>query len=308
MHARVAVHSRARRRPRRARAAVRRCTRTRPGDHRRVEDWTVAAQIAPSAGGRPRRRLREQLAALEMLADARPPGWNGRSREHIDTCTYRFDAWRLGFVSLQLEPCVPRARRPGGRRRAHGIHLGAYAWLEDLRPDPRELTPVRAAVRPGEGLRPGGRPAARARQHQRRATSTRRRSTTPSPRPCCATATWPTPTPDTPDALAVNLSSDRVRTRAGHARGDPQRAEPRRAAGLPLERGLHDRHPGGRGRPLHLPVAQGIPAARPTSSPRRPPTRACSIEAVDARNVARRPRRSSRMSRKTGDATLSRSA
>jgi len=45
--------------------------------------------------------------------------------EHIDLCTYRLDAWRLGLVNKRLE----------NQRKANdtGVFLGAYGWVEDLR-------------------------------------------------------------------------------------------------------------------------------------------------------------------------------
>ena len=136
------------------------------------EDWTVAAQIAhvlpvaPETG-----RLREQLDALELLADASTARLERAMSEHIDCCSYRFDAWRLGFVGLQLEALRAGGhddQEGGGARR--GIHLGAYALAGGPAPRPARADPgARPAVRPGQGLRPGGRPAAQARQHQRRA-------------------------------------------------------------------------------------------------------------------------------------------
>ena len=45
--------------------------------------------------------------------------------EHLDLCTYRLDAWRLGMVNKRL--ISQRATTQSG------IYLGAYGWVEDLR-------------------------------------------------------------------------------------------------------------------------------------------------------------------------------
>jgi len=45
--------------------------------------------------------------------------------EHFDLCTYRLDAWRSGMVNKRLTK--QRLSNPSG------IYLGAYGWVEDLR-------------------------------------------------------------------------------------------------------------------------------------------------------------------------------
>ena len=46
--------------------------------------------------------------------------------EHIDLCHYRLDAWILGLANQRL--IEQRAEEPTG------IHLGAFGWVENLRP------------------------------------------------------------------------------------------------------------------------------------------------------------------------------
>ena len=48
--------------------------------------------------------------------------------EHLDLCTYRFDAWQLGFANKRLEKM--RTKVSG----KEGIYLGAFGILEDLVP------------------------------------------------------------------------------------------------------------------------------------------------------------------------------
>ncbi len=48
--------------------------------------------------------------------------------EHMDLCTYRFDAWQLGFANKRLD--AMRKKSNG----SEGIYLGAFGLLENLKP------------------------------------------------------------------------------------------------------------------------------------------------------------------------------
>ncbi|MCK5784124.1 MAG: hypothetical protein KAH06_06735, partial [Desulfobacterales bacterium] len=48
--------------------------------------------------------------------------------EHLDLCTYRFDAWQLGFANKRLD--AMRKKSNGNK----GIYLGAFGLLENLKP------------------------------------------------------------------------------------------------------------------------------------------------------------------------------
>ena len=86
--------------------------------------------------------LDDQLSCLEVLAERfdREPG--AMFAEHIDCCIYRYDAWLLGLVNYRLQKRAPaqRRRKQNGRT---GVYLGAYAWLEDLRPSTARMNPRR---------------------------------------------------------------------------------------------------------------------------------------------------------------------
>jgi hypothetical protein len=69
---------------------------------------------------------REQQAALAVLAPLPTARLERLFAEHIDLCSYRLDAWRLGVVAQRLESL--RADQPTG------VYLGAYGWLEGIRP------------------------------------------------------------------------------------------------------------------------------------------------------------------------------
>ncbi|MEM9917753.1 MAG: hypothetical protein AAF990_06635 [Bacteroidota bacterium] len=68
--------------------------------------------------------VREAMAALDTLSTAE---LNQLLAEHMDVSSYRLDAWLLGLANRRLQQ-----QRLSGRRK--GVFLGAYGWLEDLRP------------------------------------------------------------------------------------------------------------------------------------------------------------------------------
>ncbi|MFK7784197.1 MAG: hypothetical protein AB8B56_03720 [Crocinitomicaceae bacterium] len=81
-------------------------------------------------------------------------------RENMDLGSYRLDAWMNGFVNRRLE----RTRRShqgqniqyavgGGRSREKGIYLGAYGWLENVKPGGNRTT-VEAADNLPDSLAP----------------------------------------------------------------------------------------------------------------------------------------------------------
>jgi hypothetical protein len=70
--------------------------------------------------------------------------------EHLALCGYRLDAWYTGLVTYHLvNSVIPRRAFEtdredfvGGTSRGRGIYLGAYGYVEDLRPAPRPRTRV----------------------------------------------------------------------------------------------------------------------------------------------------------------------
>ncbi|WP_271078512.1 hypothetical protein [Aurantiacibacter sp. MUD61] len=97
------------------------------------------------------------LDGLRMLVDTPTARLERLLIEHLDLCTYRLDAWRQGVFQMQLEfmrtqlgsrPApvatnagnVPATNRAGDTSR--GIYLGAYGWLENVRPREAQLAPA----------------------------------------------------------------------------------------------------------------------------------------------------------------------
>ncbi len=84
--------------------------------------------------------LREQLDALVHLAGLPTARLERVFAEHVDCVSYRLDAWKTGLVTAQLES--QRAAQP---KLGPGMYLGAFGWLEPLRPEGKELEPARLA-------------------------------------------------------------------------------------------------------------------------------------------------------------------
>lgn len=83
--------------------------------------------------------LNAQLAALDVLKTA-PTGALERALvEHLDCLTYRLDAWWMGIQAVQLSHM--RGETAKGFTRS-GIYVGAYGWLENVKPKQQTLTPV----------------------------------------------------------------------------------------------------------------------------------------------------------------------
>ena len=84
--------------------------------------------------------LADQLAALPVLETVPTARLERAFAEHVDLCGYRWDAWMLSLVQERLSTM----RRPGGAEapRREGVYLGAYGWIEDLKPDTAPLLPV----------------------------------------------------------------------------------------------------------------------------------------------------------------------
>jgi hypothetical protein len=188
----------------------------------------------PQAGGL--RSVRAALAALEPLPTAR---LERLFSEHLDLCSYRLDAWQTAVVTRRLE----QQRYPGGDagfgERATGVHLGAFGWLENLRPrsrptpvDQSEVPPALRDLAGGpivEQPGNGGYIHGPSLTHAVAAAVLRNAYLTHADS-------------DHPERMAINLSSGRVRTALGLLDGVANGQELGALLGYQFERGLHDRH------------------------------------------------------------------
>ena len=231
----------------------------------------------------PTRHLREQIDALERLKGQPTARLERVFADHLDCCSYRLDAWLLGLVNYQLATMRHTHEGQEGPTR-RGVYLGAYGWLEDVRPKSQPSSPVTLddPDLAAEFADAGGTPLVRDAGNQGFVHA-------PSLNQAVAAAVLrngyiSTATADTHDTLAVNLTSERVRTavsllegiRAGQALSD--------LLGYQFERGLHDRHGMAEVDRFIYPLRKAFPLRadrlQSTATPEGVP-----IEAIEARNV-----------------------
>lgn len=187
--------------------------------------------------------LREQVEALERLRDVPTARLERLFAEHVDTVGYRLDAWELGLLNYQLMLMrYPAQAGEGEDTVRRGLYVGAYGWIEDLRPEGKQLTPVTldpdldAEFNTDPAAPPlmrdptnGGYVHAPSLNHAVTAAILRN-------------GYLANATPSAPSALAVNLSSDRVRRAISAIEGIRAGQSLGALLGYQFERGLHDRH------------------------------------------------------------------
>ena len=190
-----------------------------------------APQLAGGAG----HFVREQRAALDTLRTLPTARLERALVEHIDTLSYRLDAWQTSLFSRRLQQ-QRRLEAPVAARRT-GVYLGAYGYLEDVRPA------ARGRVKLGERVLP---------DTLRRGTDDLYRETgnggyvhAPSLNHATAAALLRNgylthASPEDPDALAVNLSSGRVQRAKQLLDGIKHGQTLETLLGVQFERGLHD--------------------------------------------------------------------
>ena len=214
---------------------------------------------------------------MRVLTDAPTASLERAFAEHIDTCSYRFDSWLLGFAELQLE-----LMRSGSEQSATGgVYLGAYAWVEDLRPSPTRLEPVQLPPdleQSFAGPTPlradptnGGYIHAPSLPHARTAAVLR-------------SGYLANASAENPQTMSVNLSSDRVRLALSLLEGIRGGQSLGALLGYRFERGLHDDYPAVEVDRFIYPLRKAFPLvadslASTATLPDVP------IEAIEARNV-----------------------
>jgi hypothetical protein len=182
----------------------------------------------------------------------------------------------LGFANYQLQ-----TMRELGDKPRTGVYLGAYAWLEDLRPSTAQLAPVQLpddVANNFTGSQPikhdatnGGYILAPSLTHARTAAVLR-------------AGYLANATPANPDTMAVNLSSDRVRAALlileGIRNGQPLGA----LLGYQFERGLHDAYSLTEVDKFIYPLRKAFPLVADNLAPTKTAADV-PIEAIEARNV-----------------------
>lgn len=187
--------------------------------------------------------LVSMLNALQGLAGLPTARLERAFAEHLDLCSYRLDAWQTACFAKRLDSLrqlTGAPDTPPDSLRQKGIYLGAYGWLEDLRPAP----PLQKADTTGiptslhdpqadgdlfEQPENGGFIHAPSLNHAVAAAVLRSAYLTHFD-------------PQNPEQIAVNLSSARVRTALDFLEGVRNGQELGALLGYQLERGLHDRY------------------------------------------------------------------
>ena len=205
---------------------------------------TPAQAAAPATPAPAAQHLTEQVAAISALAELPTARLERALVEHLDCCTYRLDAWRLGLASEKLfalrypDDGTPDDGTPAPPA-VTGVHIGAFGWLEDVRPRATVPAPVTLTGDLAQVFTPpGASPLVRDDSNQGYIHA-------PSPTHASTAALLragylANASPGNPGTLAVNLSSGRVRTaltfldglRAGQSLGA--------LLGYQLVRDLHD--------------------------------------------------------------------
>lgn len=239
---------------------------------------TVAEAVAKRlwGGGEESARLTAQIEAVKRLSGLPTARLERLLAEHVDTCSYRFDAWRTGWLAHRLEGM--REKRP------RGVHLGAFGWLLDVRPSGVERTPVeplggelqRLFQASGDAVLerdPANGGFVHAPSNDQAVTAAVLRAGYLS-----------NAADGNPEPLQVNLSSERVRLALSTLDGIRNGQRMGALLGYRLERGLHDGHPGLELDRFILPLRTAFPLVAQRISA----TRAADdgVRAAAARNVA----------------------
>jgi hypothetical protein len=149
-------------------------------------------------------------------------------REHLDLCSHRLDAWQLGLAVRRLQQM--RAQT------ATGVFLGAYGWLENLRPKPAR--PIAQNVPPS--LHRDGEPPVYSDVQSEGFIHTPSLSHAVTAAILRSAYLSETSRPDLEDAMAVNLSSRRVRMALELLDGVQAGNDLGALLGYRLERELHE--------------------------------------------------------------------
>ncbi len=200
-----------------------------------LADWLLAGSRRPR-GERPSpaARLAEVQEAIVALAGLPTARLERLLAEHVDLCSYRLDAWISALYLQRLELLRTRTT-------TRGLHLGAYGWVENLRPatgrtplDPATLSPELSVGIAGpvfEDSSNGGYVHAPSLAQATTAAVLRNGYLSHA-------------APEQPLPFSVNLTSARMRAAVALTTGVRAGQSMAALLGYQFERGLHESHPG----------------------------------------------------------------
>lgn len=181
-------------------------------------------------------RMRSAVKSLAHLPTAR---LERLLTEHIDTCSYRLDSWQTAMFDIRLRQQRTRVENPEGLEgaaRKTGIYIGAFGWVENLKPAARveaSLEGIPEKLLPPQGeklyeyLDNGGFVHAPSLNHASAAAVLRSGYLSHA-------------RSEQPEAMAVNLSSERIRRSLFLLQGVRNGQTLEALLGYQFERELHD--------------------------------------------------------------------
>ncbi|MEO5644457.1 MAG: hypothetical protein ABIQ40_02035 [Bacteroidia bacterium] len=175
--------------------------------------------------------VRNDIQHLEQLPVA---DLNLLTSAHLDTLSFRLDAWRLGLVSERLAASRNVVEVGETISRTMGLFVGAYGWVESVRLR-NETTLVAAPTEAFSGDIEGN----NSNQGFIHAPSINHATTAAVLRSGYLSRAEET----RPETLAVNLSSERVRVAMDYIDAVRNGSDLPTLLGYQFERGLHERYP-----------------------------------------------------------------
>jgi hypothetical protein len=179
--------------------------------------------------------LQEMRDALDTLAGKPTARLERCLTEHLDACTYRLDAWQTALFKQRLDTLRGVPAGDESPRRL-GICLGAFGWVENVRPSPSSIVVTDI---PDKLKSPKGAPL---REYQDNGGFIHAPSINHATAAAVLRAGYMShATPTNPDVMAVNVTSERVRRASFIMQGMRNGQAIEALLGYQFERGVHDR-------------------------------------------------------------------
>jgi len=223
------------------------------------------------------------IHGLKILQDKSTAKLERAFTEHIDCCNYRLDAWMSGLINYQVLSQKSLSKEKG-------LYMGAYGWLEDVRPKNRVLTNVSLEGELNTIF-----------NNQPTALPIKQDSTNagyihaPSLNQAATAAILKNAhlvnqDQGSPSPFAINITSERVRVAEGILEGIRNGQTLSALLGYQFERGLHDKYSLGKGEvdKFIYPLRKKFPLVSNKLSDTQTTTeenKEVSVESIEARNV-----------------------
>jgi hypothetical protein len=199
-----------------------------------LADWVLATARRGRGDAPPGiDRVAEVHDAIVALADVPTARLERLLAEHVDLCSHRLDAWITALYAQRLQ-------RLRATNAARALHLGAFGWVENVRPAARAPLPQDAlppALRDATGQPVFDDAANGGYMHAPSLMQAATAAVLRNGYLSHADSTQPT-------TFAVNLSSRRMRAAVALTQGVRSGQPIGALLGYQLERGLHEDHPG----------------------------------------------------------------